>query len=154
MGCLRGRQINKNITIRISYNTNYEKKPRRRVTPESSLVVGSTGPSSSGTVASLLLPRSSGGTRRKCLPVTTELEGECLLIGGFLTLAIWAPWRQDREVCQIRLHPNHFTARQQIVILMGDGARWTWANTIVIHLHVLGLALSWRGIRGWSCGTL
>ena len=121
MGHLKGRQIDENITIQIStmsYNlwklrvTNYEKKPRRRVSPESSLVVGSTGPSSSGRVASLLLPGSSEGTRKKCLPVTMVLEGECLLNGGFLTLTIRALWRRDREVGQARLHLSRLTLRQ------------------------------------------
>ena len=49
MGGLRGGQIDENITIQIStiqmsYNTNYEKKTQRRVTPESSLVVRSMVP--------------------------------------------------------------------------------------------------------------
>ena len=67
---------------------------------ESSLVVGSMGPSSSSRAASLLPQGSSGGTRKKCLPINMMWEGECLLNGGFLTLPIWAPWRQDREVSQ------------------------------------------------------
>ena len=37
-------------------------------------------------------------------------QGGDLLNGGFLTLAIWALRRQDREVGQVRLHPNRTTA--------------------------------------------
>ena len=52
-------------------------------------------------------------------------RGECLLSGGFLTLAIWAPWRRDRKVGQVQLHPNRTTAHQQIIFHSGDGASWT-----------------------------
>ena len=106
MGHLKGGRI-ENIIKRLStmlpnknYVTIYEKKPRRRAAPESSLVVSSMGPSSSGRAASLLPQHSSGGTRKKCLPTNMVWEGECLLKGGFLTLPIWAPWRGDREVGQ------------------------------------------------------
>ena len=52
-------------------------------------------------------------------------RGDCLLSGGFLTLAIWAPWRRDCKVGQVRLHPNRTNACQQIIVRRGDGASWT-----------------------------
>ena len=154
MGRLKGGQIDESITIQtsiMSYNTQITKRSleegslqsphwwlAQRVPPH---------------LVQQLLFFFQGvleAPTRSASQSTTELEGECLLIGGFLALAIWVSQGQDREVCQVRLHPNRLITCQQIVILAGDGARQKWANTIVIHLHVLGLVLSWRGIRGWS----
>ena len=126
MGRLKGGQIDENITIQIStmsYNTQITKRSLEEGSLRSPHWWSAQRVPPHPVRRLLLLPRSSGGTRKKCLPVTMELEGECLLIGGFLTLTIWAPWRRDREVCQVRLHPNRLIARQQIVILTGDGAR-------------------------------
>ena len=81
MGCLKGGQI-ENITVQITYSIKQviirlqimKWKPCRRVAPESSLVVGSTGPSSSGRVAPLL-PSICGGTHWECLPIHNSVGG-------------------------------------------------------------------------------
>ena len=88
------------LSLQFTISYNLQEKSGRRVTPESSPGVSSTGPTSSGRAASLLPQRGTGGTRQECLPINMVWEGECLLEGGFPTLLIWASRRGDREVGQ------------------------------------------------------
>ena len=37
---------------------------------------------------------------------------------------------------------------------MGDGAGWTWATAIVVHLHVLGLVSAGGGSEAGVAGVM
>ena len=102
-------------------------------------------------VASFHSQRRPGGTHWECLP--KRQVGRSLLSGGVQTTAIRVLRRQDCKVCQVSFYVNRTTASQQVIIRRGDGASWGWVTMLVIHLHDMGLAFGWRGIRGLHHGT-